>query len=184
MSFVRTAGPKKMRIAINERISLTEVRPADKRAFVAHLNDREIYDRTLRIPFPYLETDAERFLEVVRSETKQHGQPSHFAIRDTDDALIGCCGFNDLVPGHRAEIGYWLARPFWGRGIMTATVAAARDYAFAQWNLVRISAHVFHLNTASARVLEKNGFTCEGVHRKQFLKDGRFLDARCYAFVP
>jgi len=53
----------------------------------------------------------------------------------------------------------------------------------ARWQLVRITAHVFTFNVASARVLEKNGFVCEGVHRKQFLKDGRFLDARCYARV-
>lgn len=173
-----------MRIAINNSFALTEVRPTDKHAFVEHLNDREIYEVTLRIPYPYSEADADRFLEVVRSETNQHGQPSHFAIRDAEDGLVGCCGFNDVVPGHRAEIGYWLARPFWGRGIMTAVVAAARDYALAQWRLVRISAYVFDLNAASARVLEKNGFACEGVHRKQFLKDGRFLDAKVYAFVP
>ena len=62
-------------------------------------------------------------------------------------------------------------------------VAAARDYALAQWRLVRISAHVFTFNTSSARVLKKNGFVCEGLHRKQFLKDGQFLDAKVYAFV-
>ena len=172
-----------MRIAINDAISLTEVRPTDKRAFVEHLNDREIYDRTLRIPFPYTEADAERFLEIVRAEADKYGEPIHFALRNTDDALIGCSGFEGLVYGHRAEIGYWLARPFWGHGIMTATVAALRDYALIKWKLVRITAHVFSLNAASARVLEKNGFVCEGVHRKQYLKDGRFLDARCYAFV-
>jgi [ribosomal protein S5]-alanine N-acetyltransferase len=172
-----------MRIAIHDHYSLTEIRPDDKPAFVEHLNDREIYERTLRIPFPYRESDADRFLALVRSETDRLGGPCHFAIRDSHEALVGCCGFNDIVPGHRAELGYWLARPFWGRGIMTATVAAARDYALTQWQLVRISAHVFVLNTASARVLEKNGFTCEGLHRKQFLKDGRFLDARTFAFI-
>ena len=88
-----------------------------------------------------------------------------------------------LVPGHRAELGYWLAKSLWGRGIMTAVVGAARDHALAQWNLVRISAHVFTFNAASARVLETNGFVCEGLHRKRFLKDGQFLDARAYAFV-
>jgi RimJ/RimL family protein N-acetyltransferase len=48
---------------------------------------------------------------------------------------------------------------------------------------VRITAHVFAFNTASARVLEKNAFICEGLQRKRFLKAGRFLDAKCYALV-
>lgn len=96
---------------------------------------------------------------------------------------MGGCGFNDIVPGHQAELGYWLARPWWGRGIMTATVAAARDDALIRWGLVRITAQVFASTAASARVLEKNGFACEGLHRKRFLKDGRFLDARSFAFI-
>lgn len=172
-----------MRITINDSFSLTEIVPTDKQALVEHLNDREIYERTLRIPFPYTEADAHRFHAVVRCEAEQTATPCHLGIRDADEALVGCCGFNDLVPGHRAELGYWLARPLWGRGIMTAVVAAARDFALAQWKLVRISAYVYTLNTASARVLEKNGFVCEGLHRKQFLKDGRFLDAKVFAFV-
>ncbi|HEV3339697.1 MAG TPA: GNAT family N-acetyltransferase [Pirellulales bacterium] len=172
-----------MRIPVNETFFLTEIRPADKRAFVEHLDDREIYERTLRIPFPYTATDADKFLEIARSASEQYGQPVHFAIRGADDFLIGGCGFDGLVPGHRAELGYWLARPFRDRGIMTATVAAARDYAVDQWKLVRITAHVFCFNTASARVLEKNGFVCEGVQRKASLKDGQFVDEATYAYV-
>lgn len=172
-----------MRIAINDRFSLTEIRPTDIQALAEHLNDREIYDRTLRIPYPYTEADGEKFLAVVAAANEQYAEPVHFATRDINDTLIGGCGFDGLVPGHRAELGYWLARPFWGQGIMTAAVAALRDYALARWKLVRITAHVFSFNIASARVLEKNGFACEGVHRKQFLKDGRFLDGQCYAFV-
>jgi ribosomal-protein-alanine N-acetyltransferase len=172
-----------MRIAVNETFFLTEIKPADKRAFVEHLNDREIYERTLRIPFPYTEADADKFLQIARSASEQYGDPVHFALRGADDALIGACGFDGLVPGHRAELGYWLARPFWGCGIMTATVASIRDYALDQWKLVRITGQVFSLNTASSRVLEKNGFICEGTQRKSFLKDGRFLDARVYAYV-
>jgi RimJ/RimL family protein N-acetyltransferase len=172
-----------MRIAVNETFFLTEIRPTDRLSFVEYLNDREIYERTLRIPFPYTEADADRFLDIVRSASEQCGGPVHFALRDTDNRLIGACGFEGLVPGHRAEVGYWLARPFWGRGIMTATVASIRDFALDQWKLVRITAQVFSLNTASSRVLEKNGFVCEGMQRKSFLKDGRFIDARVYAYI-
>jgi ribosomal-protein-alanine N-acetyltransferase len=172
-----------VRIPISETLFLTEIGAGDKAAFVEHLNDPEIYERTLRIPFPYTETDADKFLEVARAAAEQYGQPVHFAVRQSEGAVIGACGFDGLVPGHRAELGYWLARPFRGQGIMTATVAAARDYALDRWKLARITAHVFSFNAPSARVLEKNGFVFEGVQRKAFLKDGRFLDARAYAYV-
>ena len=105
------------------------------------------------------------------------------SIRDENDFLIGLLGFESLRHGHRAEIGYWLARPYWGQGIMTNVVRAACTYSIEQWNLVRITANVFEFNTASARVLEKNGFHLEGTLRKVHLKDDRFIDAKLYALV-
>jgi [ribosomal protein S5]-alanine N-acetyltransferase len=150
-----------------------------------HLNDRDIYNRTLRIPFPYANADAHAFLARVAKATEQHGQPAHFAIRTGDDALIGGCGLNDLEIGksHRGEVGYWLAKPFWGRGIMTAVVQRVCQHAFEAFGLEKISAHVFVNNPASARVLEKCGFAQEGLLRKHFLKDEKLIDARFFALL-
>lgn len=72
-----------MRIPINERFFVIEIRAADRPASVEHLNDRDIYERTLRIPYPYTAADAEHFLEVVNSSVERHGKPVHFAIRDS-----------------------------------------------------------------------------------------------------
>ena len=80
-------------------------------------------------------------------------------------------------------VGYWLAKPLWGRGIMTAVVQRLCQHAFEEFGLVKITAHVFSHNTASARALEKCGFQEEGFLRKHFLKDGRFLDARLLALL-
>lgn len=117
--------------------------------------------------------------------TEEQGRPVHFAVRSADDALIGGCGFNDFQVGksHRAEIGYWLAKPFWGHGIMTAVVQHLCRHAFDEFGLVKIVAHVFAPNLASARVLEKCGFQEEGFLRKHFVKDGQFLDARLFALL-
>ncbi len=114
--------------------------------------------------------------------TEFPGEPRHFAIRE-GDSLIGSVGFDGLQEGHTAEIGYWLGRAWWSRGIMTAVVGKACEHAIARWQLVRITAHVFESNIASARVLEKNGFELEGVLRKHYRKDGRFLDSRLFALV-
>jgi [ribosomal protein S5]-alanine N-acetyltransferase len=171
-----------MRIVANDQVHLSEFRPSDKPALIKHLNDRDIYDRTLRIPFPYTETEADEWLALVAKITKQQGQSVQFAVRTADESLIGGCGFEDFQIGksHRAEVGYWLAKPFWGRGIMTAVVQQLCQHAFEKFGLIKITAHVFIHNPASARVLEKCGFVQEGVLRKHFLKDGNLIDAKLF----
>jgi RimJ/RimL family protein N-acetyltransferase len=170
---------------VSDQVRLSEFQASDKDALIAHLNDRDIYDRTLRIPFPYTDADADEWLALVAKVTRQQGRPVHWTIRSADDALIGGCGFDGLQVGksHRAEVGYWLARPLWGRGIMTAVVQRVCRHAFEEFGLAKITAHVFSHNPASARVLEKCGFQQEGLLRKHFLKDGQFFDARLFALL-
>ena len=174
-----------MTIVVNDQIHLSEFRSSDKPALVQHLNDRDIYARTLRIPFPYTDASADEWLALVAKITQQQGRPVQWAIRNAADALMGGCGFGDFQVGqsHRAEIGYWLAKPLWGRGIMTAVVQRLCQHAFEEFGLVKITAHVFPHNPASARVLEKCGFQEEGLLRKHFLKDGQFLDGRLFALL-
>jgi RimJ/RimL family protein N-acetyltransferase len=172
-------------ILVNEQVRLTEFRASDKPALVEHLRAKEIYDRTLRIPYPYTEADADEWLGIVAKTTQQQGRPVHWAIRNAEDYLIGGCGFDGFQVGksHRAEIGYWLAKPFWGHGIMTAVVRRLCQYAFEEFGLVKITAHVFATNSASARVLEKCSFQQEGFMKKHYQKDGQYLDARLYALL-
>jgi [ribosomal protein S5]-alanine N-acetyltransferase len=172
-------------MVVNEAVRLTEFRPSDKSTLVEFLREKEIYDRTLRIPYPYTEQHAEEWLQIVARTTQQQGRSVNWAIRKADDMLIGGCSFDGFQVGksHRAEIGYWLARPFWGQGIMTAVVEKLCRYAFDEFGLVKITAHVFDTNPASARVLEKCGFVQEGFLRKHYLKDDRYLDARLYALL-
>jgi [ribosomal protein S5]-alanine N-acetyltransferase len=174
-----------MEIVVNDQVRLTEFRPSDSDALVAHLNDRDIYDRTLRIPFPYTPAHAEEWLALYVRVTEQQGQAVHFAIRNALDGLIGGCGFNGFELGKSplAEFGYWLAKPFWGRGIMTAVAQRLCRHAFEEFGLVKITANVFAHNPASARVLEKCGFEQEGYLRKHFSKDGRLIDVRLFGLL-
>ena len=174
---------KSVRIPVNNRIELTEFRPSDRADLLEFLNNREIYDCTLRIPFPYTNAHFDQWLNIVSQSIAQHGQPVHFALREPAGRVIGCCGFDGLTPGHRAEIGYWLAQPYWGQGLMTAVVHAACQHAFTQWKLVRMTAHVFDFNIASARVLEKNGFVREGHLKKHYFKNGQAVDGFTYALL-
>ncbi len=174
-----------MKISVSDRIHLSEFQPADEAACVRHLKEKAIYDRTLRIPYPYTAADFRAWLAIVEKATQQQGRAVHWAIRDENDSLIGGSGFDSLQIGksHRAEIGYWLAKPYWGGGIMTSVVRRLCDLAFAEFGLVKITAHVFADNPASARVLEKSGFEQEGYLRKHYVKDGQYLDARLYALL-
>lgn len=174
-----------MNILVNDQVHLSEFRSSDKNALVEFLNDRDIYERTLRIPFPYTDADADTWLGLVVKITKEHGRPVHWAIRGVKECLIGGCGFDgvQLAKPHRGELGYWLARPYWGRGIMTAVVRRICQMAFEEFGLEKITAHVFPHNPASARVLEKCGFEQEGFLRRHFLKDGQFIDARLFALL-
>ena len=174
-----------MSITVNEYIHLSEFLPSDKAACIEHFKEKEIYDRTLRIPYPYTEANFQEWLKIVEKATKQQGRPIHWAIRNEKEFLIGGCGFDSLQVGksHRAEIGYWLAKPFWGRGIMTAVVRRLCKFGFAEFGLVKITAHVFADNAASAKVLEKCVFQQEGFLRMHYLKDGKYLDARLFALV-
>src|SRR5262245_59279986 len=172
-----------MKIIVNDSIHLSEIAPSDKAALVEHLNDREIHSRLLHVPHPYTVKDADEWLERVAKNTQQQGQPVNFAIRERDATLIGGIGYNDIEVGksHRAELGYWLAKSHWGRGIMADVVRRYCRHGFEQLGLAKITAHAFIDNPASARVLEKVGFVRECLLHKHFRKDDKLLDVWLYA---
>ena len=153
----------------------------DAAAIVRHANNRNVA-RWLRdrFPYPYRLRDAEGFLAAVSQQSPR----TAFALATPTEA-IGGIGLELGRDVHRftAELGYWLGEPFWGRGITTRAVGAIVDYAFARFDLVRLYAYVFEGNGASERVLEKNGFACEGVLRQSVFKNGRMLDQKLFALL-
>lgn len=172
-------------IKVSDQLTLTEIRDGDAEIFVRHLNERDIYRMTLRIPFPYQLSDARQWIAFNQS-LFQAGRIFNWAIREKNGGLIGGVGFTDeVVKGetHRAEIGYWLAKPYWGKGIMTEVVKRFCRFAFDEYGLVRLTACVFEFNPASARVAEKCGFAFEGRQRNYYKKDGKIFDGLIYANV-
>jgi [ribosomal protein S5]-alanine N-acetyltransferase len=174
-----------MHLDVENGFELTEFRPIDRDVLLDWVGDKDIYDRTLRIPHPYTAADAETWLAIVAAATKPNGQPVNWAIRTPAGLVIGGVGFDGLIIGqtHRAEIGYVLAKSYWGRGIMPAAVRAVCCHAFQNLGLAKVVAHTFAFNAASGRVLEKCGFQIEGHLRKHYSKDGRFIDAKAYGLL-
>lgn len=128
-------------------------------------------------PSPYTPADASRFIALA-ADTSSH---LYLAI-DVAGEAVGGIGVQPLDGVHRrtAEIGYWLAEPFWGRGIVTDAVRALVPVAFAAFDIVRLEAAIFSNNPASMRLLEKCGFTREAVHQKAITKNGAVLDEVVY----
>lgn len=138
--------------------------------------------RNLRdgLPLPYTEEDARAFLTAMLAADPEAAFP--FAIA-WEDVAIGSLSLFRQGNIHRcaAELGYYLGRAYWGRGIMTWAVEAACQWAFAHTDLLRIYAAPFARNLSSCRVLEKAGFQLEGTLRQNAVKDGAVLDMKLYA---
>lgn len=153
----------------------------DAPALVRYANNRSIWLNVRdAFPHPYTEADADAWLSRVVDQDR----PTSFAIA-TESEAIGGMGITlkDDVRRRTAEIGYWLAEPFWGKGVMTDAVRAFVDYAFATYGILRVEAFVFEWNLASCRVLEKAGFVQEARLRKRVTKDGKTIDEFLYALV-
>ena len=141
------------------------------------------------IPYPYPEGAAEEWL-AEHAELVRCGRAAVFAVcqQPADDSeevpeLIGTVGLAIADLDHQAEIGYWFGREYWGNGFCTEAVVAVLDYGFEKLGLNRIFAQHIARNGASARVLEKAGFSKEGVLRQHARKWGVFEDVVCYGML-
>ena len=153
----------------------------DRDAIVKHANNRNVWINLRdRFPHPYTVNDARRWLDMVVGQEPE----TNFAIAVADEA-VGGIGFTVQhdVARRSAEIGYWLGEEFWGRGIGTEALIAVTDYAFSNYDVCRLYAHVFDWNRASARVLKKAGYEFEGRMKKSVTKDGQTVDQLMYAMI-
>jgi [ribosomal protein S5]-alanine N-acetyltransferase len=156
-------------------------RTSDAESLLRHANNRNIW-LNLRdaFPHPYTKHDARAYIRSVRDRSPE----TTFAIAVNDEA-VGSIGFVLRTDVERvsAEIGYWLAEPFWGRGIATEALAAVTRHAIAVHKLTRVYALPFAWNGASCRVLEKAGYVLEARLRRSAIKNGIITDQLQYAFI-
>ena len=166
-----------------ERLLLRSFRASDIPDIVKLAGAREVAATTLLIPHPYVEADAREFL-LHASKSLQNGEGVVFAITNREtDQLCGGMGLR-LEPAHaRAELGYWIAVPFWRRGYCTEAAKRVLEYGFNQMKLNRIFAQTFAGNEASQNVLEKLGMRREGTLRQHVQKWGERVDVTCYGIL-
>ena len=132
-------------------------------------------------PCPYTLADAQRFIE---SCLVQQGQDIVYAITIGGRVVGGVSvQLQSDIYRKSAELGYWLAQPYWGQGVMTQVVNRVCQEAFGRLDIVRIYAEPFAHNAGSRRVLEKAGFSLEGVMRDGAVKNGRILSYCMYSLL-
>jgi RimJ/RimL family protein N-acetyltransferase len=162
------------------RLLLRTVRRSDFDELIPLANDYDVAAMTLRLPHPYTRRDAEQFLEAC-CESAKCGH-AVFAI-EFDGKFAGCVGLHPNVDHCRAELGYWIGKPYWGKGIATEAAREVVHWGFEKQSFNRIYAGCFPENAGSMRVLEKLGFKFEGVSRENVRKWDRFVDVHVYSLL-
>lgn len=145
-------------------------------------NNKYIFDN-LRdaIPYPYTEKDAEDYISMaLNADDKTH----LFAI-EFDGKLAGSIGgfIKGDIYRKSAEIGYYLEKQYWGRGIMTKSIKILINHLFSNFDLLRIYAEPFARNTGSRRALEKAGFGLEATIRCGAVKNDIVEDYCIYSLL-
>ena len=155
----------------------------DAKDLAVALSNKKVQDN-LRdgLPYPYSEQDGIDFISSMLSANED--ETFAFAIT-LDDKVIGSIGVFRQQNIHRqtAEIGYYIAEEYWGKGIMTDAVKQICEYVFKNSDILRIYAEPFAYNTGSCRVLEKAGFQYEGTLRNNAVKNGKVIDMKMYSLL-
>ena len=155
----------------------------DAKDIAVALSNKKIQDN-LRdgLPYPYSEQDGIDFISSMLSANED--ETFAFAIT-LDDKVIGSIGVFRQQNIHRqtAEMGYYIAEEYWGKGIMTDAVKQICEYVFKNSDILRIYAEPFAYNTGSCRVLEKAGFQYEGTLRNNAVKNGKVIDMKMYSLL-
>jgi RimJ/RimL family protein N-acetyltransferase len=165
------------------RLSLRPFELTDGEEVRRLAGDRAIADTTLLIPYPYEVGMAEEWI-LTRRPKFEAGEEIVFAVvLRGSGGLIGAMGLVIEGKFHRAEIGYWIGRPYWGNGYCTEAGQAVLEYGFQSLNLNRIHAYHFKRNPASGRVMRKIGMKHEGSSPQHVMKWGVFEDVELYGIL-
>lgn len=162
-----------------ERLILSQLEEKDIPFIVEYLQHRIYSDLTSNIPYPYTENDARFWLTMSQEAFDEHTGYT-FGIRNKEGQIIGAIGLHDREDD-KAELGYWMAIPYWNKGYVTEAAKAIVDFGFKELGINKIFATHFPHNPASGKIMEKIGMEQEAVLRQHVKKDGEYHDLVMYA---
>ncbi len=164
-----------------ERVKLRRLRRSDASSMARHAHDKAI-SRYTTLPYPYRLEGAYEFIKLSQAHFRKKEAYELGIV--VDGNVVGTMSlFNIDRKNGKAEMGYWIGREFWGRGLVTEAARLIMRFGFEEVGLERIFALVMHPNRASSKVLERLGFSYEGRLRKDALQNGRRMDHLVYGML-
>lgn len=154
---------------------------ADLPDMLALVQEKEVAATTLNIPYPCDDAEIEAWFRLQLQELEE-GKVLRWAVTKTDE-LVGAMKLVTHPEYESAEIGYWIGKPYWGKGYASQAAQLVVDYAFTILDMNRIEAHAMAENVGSSRVLSKLGMREEGYHPQLIKKFGEFKDVRTYGLL-
>jgi ribosomal-protein-alanine N-acetyltransferase len=166
-----------------ERLILRGFRNEDASEVQRLAGDKAIASTTLRIPHPYEDGVAGKWIGTHREDFEQ-GRIVHFAITEREKGyLMGAIGLTINKEHENAELGYWIGKQYWNNGYCTEAAKAVLRYGFEVLGLNRIYAQHFKRNAASGRVIQAIGMLYEGRLRQHLKKWDAFKDVEFYGIL-
>ncbi|MDP2721538.1 MAG: GNAT family protein [Bacteroidales bacterium] len=162
-----------------QQIRLRKWEMSDLESLITYANNANIANNLTDVfPHPYTKADGECFITMV-----QEDDPVKVFAIEIDGKACGAIGIFPQPDIHKknAEMGYWLAEPFWGKGIMTKLIGEMIAYGFTTWDIDRIFARPFGSNLASQQILRKNGMKLEARLDQTLWKNNRYEDELIFA---
>ncbi len=165
-----------------ERFRLREFEERDIDPLHRKINDWEVVRYLANVPYPYKREHAVEWVEGCMDQIDENPRTRIPLVIEIDGELNGSVSLAGIIPGHKAAMGYWLDKNYWGQGIMSEAAGTLAEYGLEELGLVRVEASVYTGNLGSARVLENNGFELEGTLRNHARRlDGVITDSLMYA---
>lgn len=159
-------------------IMLRKLESIDAAALVALADNRNLSDDMVTLPVPFTYDDARDLIR--RSSGDVEVVMGIFQIASGE--LCGVIMLRDFEMDHlQAELSIWIGEAFWGKGLATQAIIQLSKKGFEEKGLNRIYAYCMMRNVASQRILEKAGFTREGLLRERVIKNGIHEDVYIYA---
>ncbi len=161
--------------------SMRALEPADAENWFHYLADPEVLAHT---SFPKMDLLAVRDLLQRNIDANNSATSCRWALTDSQDQLIGTCGFSSWSTEHRhAELVYDLSPAYWGQGLMRRAVDQALAWAFLTAGFTRVHAYVMTSNKRSIALLRRCGFSHEGTLRQYRVARGVASDFHVYALL-
>ncbi|MBI4117776.1 MAG: GNAT family N-acetyltransferase [Parcubacteria group bacterium] len=164
-------------------INLRKLKKSDAASLFRHAHDFDIAKYT-SLPHPYTLQNAEDFIKKTYRKIRNKESIELGIEWKATREIIGMMSFVNIdFENKNAEIGYWVAKKYWGRNIMKEAVNLILNFGFQELKFVRIYAKVMHPNIASSKLLEKSGFQYEGRMRQVIFRHENWMDEFIYSIL-